>query len=341
MWGLFSVFTGLATTVVLLGVARVGAGLGRAVNDPVHSSLLSDYYKPSVRTRVFGAHRAANTVGAFFGPLIAGFVAKAVGWQLPFIVLAIPTFVLIGLAVWKLREPPRTGHRTVEGDVLLRQAFSMLWSVRTLRRIWYAFPFIAFVVIGMGQIMSLYYADIFNVDAPGRGVIQSFDAPFIVLGLLVGTRIIDRNMAVDPGRVMRTIGLAVAGVAVLIVGIAVAPNLWVAIAFSYAIGTLGTVLYAGGFAIVSLVSPPEARASAFAFFNIASLLGVVALPVVGRIGDLYGLRWGLAIIAPVIFIGSALLASAGRFVNEDLRKVHPEGGEWEVMLPPSTPGPPA
>jgi MFS family permease len=339
MWGLFSVLTGLAPTIVILGLARVGAGLGRAVNDPVHSSLLSDYYPPNVRTRVFGTHRAANTVGAFFGPLIAGFVGRALGWRIPFYVLAIPTFVLIVLAAVMLHEPKRTGHRTVEGDVRLRKAFSMLWSVRTLRQIWFAFPFIAFVVIGMSRIMSLYYADIFGVDARGRGVIQAFDAPFIVLGLLIGTRIIDRNMAIDPGRIMRTIGMAVAAVAVFMLGIAVAPSLLVAVGFSYAINTLGTTLYAGGFAIVSLVAPPEARASAFAFFNVASLLGIVSLPIVGIIGDSVGLRYGLAVLTPMVLIGSAILARAGRFVNEDMRRVHPEGGEWQVMLPPSPPGP--
>ena len=34
------------------GIARAGAGLGRAVNDPVHNSLLADYYDIPVRPRV-------------------------------------------------------------------------------------------------------------------------------------------------------------------------------------------------------------------------------------------------------------------------------------------------
>jgi branched-chain amino acid transport system ATP-binding protein len=340
MWGVFSIFTGLVPTVFLLGVARVGAGIGRAVNDPVHSSLLSDYYPPQSRAKVFSTHRAANTVGAFFGPLIAGFVAKFVGWRTPFIVLSIPTFVLIVYAATRLHEPARTGHRSEEGDVRLRRAFSMLWSVRTLRRIWFAFPFISFVVIGMSQIMSLYYKDVFNVSVEGRGAIQAFDAPFIVLGLVIGAPIIERRMSSDPGHLMRIIGLAVVSIGVFMVGIAVAPQLWIAVFFSWGISVLGTVLYAGGFAVLSLVAPPEARASAFACFNIASLLGIVALPVVGIVGDAVGLRWGLAVLAPVILIGSVILASAGQFVNEDIKRIHPEGAHPDVMLPPAPPGPP-
>lgn len=339
-WGVFSVFTGVASTVFLLGLARVGAGIGRAVNDPVHSSLLSDYYPPSSRAKIFSTHRAANTVGAFFGPVIAGGIAELVGWRTPFIVLAVPTFILIIFAATRMHEPPRTGHITSEGDVRLRQAFRMLWSVRTLRRIWFAFPFISFVVIGMGQIMSLYYKDVFDVGVGARGLIQSFDAPFIIIGLLLGAPRIERGMTRDPGRLMRTIGLAVVLIGMFMVGIAVAPQLWIAVGFSWGISVLGTVLYAGGFAILSLVAPPEARASAFACFSIASLLGVVALPVVGIVGDAVGLRWGLAVLAPIIVIGSIILSSAGRFVNDDIKRVHPEGADVDVLLPPAPPGPP-
>src|SRR5918995_319185 len=62
-WGLFSIGTGLAPTVVALVVARIGAGVGRAVVNPPHSSLLSDWYEPAARVKVFAVHRLANSVG--------------------------------------------------------------------------------------------------------------------------------------------------------------------------------------------------------------------------------------------------------------------------------------
>ena len=42
-WGVFSLFTGLANGALMLVVARSGAGIGRAVVDPTHNSLLADY----------------------------------------------------------------------------------------------------------------------------------------------------------------------------------------------------------------------------------------------------------------------------------------------------------
>ncbi|HVW32601.1 MAG TPA: MFS transporter, partial [Acidimicrobiia bacterium] len=81
LWGTFSVATGLAPTTALLASARAGAGMGRAVVTPTHFSLLADYYPPEIRPKVFGTHRAANSVGQFIGPILAGGLALWLGWR--------------------------------------------------------------------------------------------------------------------------------------------------------------------------------------------------------------------------------------------------------------------
>ena len=45
-------------------------GIGKAVVDPTHNSLLADYYDIPYRPRVYSFHRAANAVGACIGPLV-------------------------------------------------------------------------------------------------------------------------------------------------------------------------------------------------------------------------------------------------------------------------------
>src|SRR5512134_2199406 len=50
----------IAATVSMLAVARLGAGGGRAVVTPTHSSLLADWYAPAARVKVFAAHRLAS-----------------------------------------------------------------------------------------------------------------------------------------------------------------------------------------------------------------------------------------------------------------------------------------
>lgn len=329
-WGIFCFFTGLAPTVFLLGATRIGAGLGRAVNGPTHPPLLADYYSPDVRAKVFSAHRVANPVGQFFAPLIAGFIAGAVGWRWPFFVFAAPTAIFVLLAIAKLREPERTGQRLIEGEAKLVASFKSLWGVATLRRLYLAIPFIAFMTIGLGPLMSLYYTDVFDVRVQARGIIQAFDAPFSVLGLIIGASLIDRGILRDAGRALRTIGLAAFFIGLCVLGVAWAPALWVGIGFSYVINVLSPILLTGGIVIVSLTAPPESRASSFAIFEIFSLIGVVALPIVGTVGDSYGIRTGITILTPFLFIGSLIVMSAGKFVRDDIKRIYPDFGTKEI-----------
>ena len=69
IWACFSFMTGLATGIVMLGFARSGSAIGKAVNDPTHNSLIADWFEPNRRPKVYSFHRAANAVGAIIGPI--------------------------------------------------------------------------------------------------------------------------------------------------------------------------------------------------------------------------------------------------------------------------------
>ena len=109
IWALFSIGTGAAISVGMLVAMRIGAGGGRAVVTPTHSSLLSDYYEPAARVKVFSVHRQANSVGQIIGPLVAGVLALWFGWRVPFLVFAVPTAVFVVLAL-RMKEPVRGRH---------------------------------------------------------------------------------------------------------------------------------------------------------------------------------------------------------------------------------------
>ncbi|TML62234.1 MAG: MFS transporter, partial [Actinobacteria bacterium] len=82
--GVFSFATGLAVGLAALVAVRIGNGVGLIVNDPIHTSLLSDYYKPEDRPRVFALHRNAQRLAGTVGPFVAGVAALIGGWRLAF-----------------------------------------------------------------------------------------------------------------------------------------------------------------------------------------------------------------------------------------------------------------
>ena len=332
-WMLFSVGTGLAPVVGLLIVARVGSSLGRLVNDPTHNSLLADYYPPETRVKVYGAHRIANYFGQAVGPLTAGFLAYYFGWRAPFLFFAVPTAIIIVLALRHLREPIRGAHErrahgaseeaiaTEEAPPSFAESWRICNQVRTLRRIWLSLPFLAASLIGLASLTNIFYEDVFGLNTAERGVVGAVNEPFQAVGILVGVPIAARLFRRDEGLVLKM--LAVAGVvtAVFIAAFALAPSLPFAIAMHILFTSALGILVPGIYSTLSLVIPPRARALGFAIGSLYVLPGVFVIVIIGGIADDAGIRSGLLTLVPVFLIGSFLISSAGSFVRSDMAKV--------------------
>src|SRR5262249_13383681 len=202
LWATFSVLTGLAVSVIMLGIARAGSGLGRAFNDPVHNSLIPDYYDVPVRPKVYdvpvrpkvlAGHVSAHAIGLCLGPVLGGLIACFLGWRAPFILFAIPTAIFVALA-FRLREPVR-GHFerraigaseeavvTEEAPPSWAESWRIVWQVRTLRRLYAALPFLALAVIGLLTLGSLFYHDVFGLTEVQRGLVAGVAEPAQIIG---------------------------------------------------------------------------------------------------------------------------------------------------------------
>ncbi len=102
--GTFSLLTGVVTSLVLLLVVRIGNGIGQLVNDPIHTSLLTDYYTPFSRPRVYATHRNSVNLGNIVGAGMAGLVAYYFSWRLAFMLLVVPIGVGRAVVATRLRE---------------------------------------------------------------------------------------------------------------------------------------------------------------------------------------------------------------------------------------------
>jgi MFS family permease len=329
VWGTFSLCTGLAPNVGMLAAARAGAGMGRAVVTPTHFSLLADYYPPQIRSKVFGTHRAANSVGQFIGPILAGGLALWLGWRAPFVLFIVPTLVFVTLA-HRLAEPPRGAHErraagatevaclTEEQPPRVVEGFRELWRIRSLRRVWYALPFAATMVVGMGSLFSLFYEQEFGLNSAQRGFASAATEPFQILGLVAGIPIANRLLRKDPALLLRFVAVVGVVVAICFAALSVTPYLAMVIAFNMVIAAAAAVLSPGVFSVLSLTLPPRVRSLGFAVSALWFLPGLALYPLIGHVADTSGIRTALLALAPTMVVGGFLLASAGRFVNDDI-----------------------
>ena len=336
IWALFSVGTGLAVSVLMLVAMRIGAGTGRSVVTPTHSSLLSDYYEPAARVKVFSAHRQANSVGQIAGPLFAGVIAYFLGWRWPFLLFALPTVVFVLLAL-RLREPVRGVHErraagADEAVAAVPDQYERAWAtmkvlgrVRTIRRIWMAVPFLGIALFGIPNLLSLVYEDVFGVNAAGRGLIAAGVEPLQIAGVFFGMPIVARVAMERPSFLLRFVAIVGVVDGLLLVVLAYAPYLAVAIAvhalLAASIGTLAPAF----FALISLVAPPRVRAAAFSTMSVFAIPGIaIFLPLIGAVSDTLGIQASMVVMVPVSLAAGFILASAHRFVTDDITAVWAE-----------------
>jgi branched-chain amino acid transport system ATP-binding protein len=332
LWALFSFATGLATGVVILAIVRSGSAIGKAVVDPTHNSLIADFYDVQVRPRVYSFHRAANAVGAFVGPLAAGLLAAAFDWRAPFLVFAVPTLVLVVLAL-RIQEPLRgTFERRAMGaseDAVLTEeepasfaeAWRTVWKIETLRRIWWSLPFLAASIIGAASLASLLYEQAFGLDERARGIVAACVEPAQLVGLVIGARVGTKLLLTDPGRVLKFLSHVAFGVSAVAVVFALSPWLGVAIAANALMTAALAALVPSILAALSLAIPPRARSVGFSVASLWIIPGLFVLPLIGWIADEWSIRAGLLVMVPIFLVGGLVIATAGPLVAGDIRQV--------------------
>ncbi len=332
VWALFSGLTGFATGIIVLTIARSGSALGKAVIDPTHNSLISDYYPIEARTKVFSVHRAANAVGAFLGPLSAGLLAFYFGWRTPFVIFMVPTVIFAVLAM-RLREPIRgRWERQATGvseEVALTEeaapSFSESWrtvhKVQSLRRIWYSLPFLATGLIGFVTLASLLYDQEFGLDERARGVAAAIAEPFQLVGLVLGARFIAKRYSGNVAGLAR-VGANIAMAAAVLAGaFALAPNIVVAVAINCVISAALAVLAPAIFSALSLAIPPRARATGFSVASLWIIPGLGVLPIIGWIADQVSIRVGMLVMIPLFLVGGLIQRTIGNVIVDDIAQV--------------------
>jgi ABC-type branched-subunit amino acid transport system ATPase component/predicted MFS family arabinose efflux permease len=323
--------TGLAIAAWMLVLMQSGAGVGKATVGPTHNPLIADWYPINSRPRVYSFYFGSNAVGAFVGPILAGLLAAWLGWRAPFIVLSVPVVILVLLGL-RLREPSRgIQERMAMGvtDALLTEepppsfaeGWRTVWKVESLRRIFFALPFLAASLVGFASLASLLYQQKFGLDVVQRGWVAAAAEPAQLVGLAIGAHVGSKLIVKDPGLIIRFLAVVAAVAAGLLVLFALVPILWVTIVVNMAVTASLAAIGAGIYGSLSLAIPARSRSLGFSMGAIWVIPGLIILPIVGAIADTVGIRIGMLVMVPVFLIGGLILSTAGRVIDRDITQV--------------------
>ncbi|MEU0479596.1 MFS transporter [Streptosporangium sp. NPDC006013] len=328
--------TGMATTLLLFAAGRVGSSLGKAVGEPIHKSLLSDYYTPETRGRVFALHGSASAIGTLIAPLLAGVIAQAFGWRVPFALFAIPTVVFVVIAAIKLREPVRGAHerRAAGGDETAAQqeelaptiaeAWRELHRIRTVRRLLASLPLLAVAVLGQGLLLSQFYDQRYQLKVLDLGVLVTLTSISSIIGFLIFSRIADRGIAATSAGLYRLMAIGTTVAALCLAAVPLAPNLPSSMLALVLNALFSAPLAVGTGIVLSLVVPPRMRSTGFSVSAIYFLPGFVLVSIVGVVTEKYGFTVGFMSITACMLLGMLVFWRGTRTIDADVARVRAE-----------------
>lgn len=327
---LFALVSGAAGTLGLFLLARGCFGLGLRLNDPVQQSLLADYYPVHTRSTVFSAREGFTRAGRLVGPVFFGAAALVFGWRAAIVAVALPA-ALLAYFSFRLHNPVRgapereaAGLPPIEKEVIvnpptLRETFRILKRIGTVRRLWWALPFLVGGLLSLAILLPLFMDEVFSLNSFERGVITAVGEAAAIIGLLIATPVMTRYLTSgNPAKVYPFLSAAAVVLSFMLVGVGAAPNTGVFIVWSALANFTGAILGPALAVLISMVVPPRVRTISFATVLLFALPGLLFVPIASGVGDAYGLRWAIVMCIPMFLIGALILTTGGAQFVKDL-----------------------
>jgi MFS family permease len=106
-WSAMTFLCGMAQTVTMLTLARIGVGIGESAGSPASQSIVADLFTKNERPRALGIYAIGTYLGIFLGYFIGGYVNQHYGWRMAFFTAGLPGIALAAVLWLTISEPKR------------------------------------------------------------------------------------------------------------------------------------------------------------------------------------------------------------------------------------------
>jgi branched-chain amino acid transport system ATP-binding protein len=329
--------------------ARSVAQLGPAIYQPAMPSLVADYFPVDKRARVQGLIIFVQQAwGAFVGiTFIVGLIFLGISWRVLLFGAGSLAFC-VTLLTFLLKEPVRgeadrlslgmsaEAAKVVQKPVSFSESYRIARNIGTLRRMWYAEPFLYVTQVGIGTL--LFFAIQQKVaEQEGAGLIGAISEViprfgeilpffFILFPAMIGlvltpfaTQIADRLVKFDPGKLLIAYAVLTGLQMLSLVGILIIPDVFIGVLVSFIMGAIAALLNPARILVLQLVVPARIRSFGIQTIQVWQLAGVLLLPVIGSFADTRGPDAAIFALVPFTLIATVLLMTAGADVEKDIR----------------------
>jgi len=168
VWSLMTLFSGIASSLTFLIVARFFVGISESALSPAVYSLLSDYFRPDQRATVFSIYSAGIFVGIGVAFLGGGTIAQTYDWRTSLMAVGVPGLIIAILAWFVIREIPRGVTQTearYETEAGVWEVIRYILKKKTVIYHFLGFSFLAFTGYTILGFVGIVLKDIHNAGS--------------------------------------------------------------------------------------------------------------------------------------------------------------------------------
>jgi MFS family permease len=291
--GLLALGLGLLTVAGVVQLWQVYAfafllGCVSAFDAPARQTFVSELVVEADLSNAVALNSTSFNAARMIGPAIAGVLIAWVGSGWVFLINAVSfAAVLCSLSLLRVEELYRT-HRAPRARGSFAEGFRYVAKRPDLKTILLMIFLIGTFGLNFPIFISTMSVTVFHAGASQYGLLSSIMATGSVTGALLAAR-----------REKPHIGLLFVGAVIFGFGCALAaimPNYWLFGLALVIIGIAAQTLTTTGNSTVQLSTEPAMRGRVMAILLAIALGGTpIGAPIVGRVADVFGPRWALAI----------------------------------------------
>ena len=294
-WSVATMFTGLATGVVMLILLRsVATGGGEAFFGPANYSLLGQYHKET-RARAMSIHQTAYYVGVILAGWLAGYIADKLGWEYSFIIFGGAGIVWGVIMAIRLKDKKEDNVIMSEDEkstdkVGIFDGFKTVFTTPTALMLTIGFSGLIFVITGFMTWIPAFLQEEFGQSQAAAGfnsMFYTYVAAFI--GVLLAGSLSDKFAARSnkARMLLQAFGLITGSVFLFIMG--ESRTIWVLYLSFAGWGFFRAFFDANTYTILYDVTPARLHAScSSAMITTGFAVGALAPVILGVMTDSMG-----------------------------------------------------
>jgi MFS family permease len=328
LWGSTTWLGAIAPTYPTFLAARATTGIDDA-SYPGLYSLISDYFLPKLRGKIYGLLQLTMPIGYLIGMVLGIFLSGTIGWRGVFYVTGALGIVIAAVIFFGVREPPRGQAEPELAELEHISAYRFNWEAarglfqkRTLRILFIQ----GFFGVFPWNVITYWF---FNYLETERGYSQNAVFMTMVVAVLVlaagyplGGALGDYFFKRSPrGRALVAMTGVLSGAVMLVITLSIPPENQILFAAMLALTAIFIPIAAPNVvATVYDVTLPEVRSSALAIQYFIESSGAALAPgIAGLIADQTSLKTAFLLICVSTWIlCGVFFALVARYVPQDV-----------------------